>query len=79
MADPVLSTEQAYRAMCLYLEAYYDRDPNSLLALVHSDLSQSTSTDGRSADPAAWSDWMEAVTRVVASDMDEKPARPDGG
>jgi hypothetical protein len=57
-----LSVYDAYRAMLLFLEREY--------GLTHSDDlggllgSLQILDDGKPADPAAWSDWLEAVRQV---------------
>jgi hypothetical protein len=56
-----LSSEQAFRAMFLFLNAYYDRTQGkSELASVLSDI-QLDPDSGSPADPATWEDWLAAV------------------
>lgn len=60
-----LSARDAYRAMFLFLETYYDRsgsgelgDPLSGMAI---------NEDGQPMDPAAWGDWLAADSAVIES------------
>jgi hypothetical protein len=69
MEDRVLSSLQAYKAMFFYLENLYSL-PNS------DDLGEflggmSLLDDGKTADPAAWEDWEEAVQKAISSPDDE--------
>ena len=68
-ADNKLLTEkQAFRAMSQFLEQYYERAGGNVeLALVLSDIQMLP--DGRTADPAAWEDWLNAV-RIVLEEAD---------
>ncbi len=63
MTDP-LSIRQAYMAMFRFLESYYDRthadDVGALLGGMAID------EDGEPMDPAAWSDWLDAVRQTAA-------------
>ena len=49
----------AFRAMFRFLEAYNQRGGDDALAVVLSDLQ--LFWDGMPGDPAAWSDWLDAV------------------
>ncbi|MGE5397585.1 MAG: hypothetical protein ACM3MK_08670 [Chitinophagales bacterium] len=57
-----LTLEQAYRAMVVFLEGFYERtgsdDVGGLLGgMIILD-------DGETADPAAWNDWIDSVSKV---------------
>jgi hypothetical protein len=58
MSD-LLTEAQAYRAMYFFLEGYWKRTGSPDIAALLGELS--LLTDGRSADPAAVSDFREAV------------------
>jgi hypothetical protein len=61
MRRKMLTPEQAFRAMFIFLNAYYERtEGKSELAEVLSDI-QINSHDGLPMDPAAWGDWLAAV------------------
>ena len=61
MRRKMITPEQAFRAMFIFLNAYYERtEGKSELAEVLSDI-QINSHDGLSMDPAAWGDWLAAV------------------
>jgi len=59
-----LSPEQAFRAMQLFLERYYERGGGTGdLVAVLGDM-QSMCEDGMPADPAIWTDWLAAIDAV---------------
>ena len=61
MRRKMITPEQAFRAMFIFLNAYYERtEGKSELAEVLSDI-QINSHDGLPMDPAAWGDWLAAV------------------
>lgn len=60
-----LSDRQAFEAMVLFLEGFYERTQSDEVGGLLSDLM--ASADGETADPAAWSDWIECVQKVLAS------------
>ena len=67
-----LSPEQAFRAMFVFLSAYHDRTRGSSeLASVLSDI-QMNRSDGLTADPAAWDDWLTAVDAVCTEAKEGK-------
>jgi len=67
MQKKMLSPEQAFRAMFIFLNEYYDRTGGtSELGSVLSDI-QLNRPDGLPADPAAWDDWLAAVDAVNAA------------
>jgi len=64
MKETRLSPEDAFCAMCRFLQAYYDRSGQAGdLAGVLGDI-QPLRSDGLPADPAAWQDWLDAVKAV---------------
>ncbi len=66
MRKKMLSPEQAFRAMFVFLSEYYDRTGGSSeLGSVLSDI-QMIRADGLPADPAAWDDWLAAIDAAVA-------------
>ena len=68
-----LSAEQAFRAMFLYLNEFYQRtEGKAELGEVLGDI-QMNSKSGLPMDPAAWDDWL-AVVDVV---RDEAKAGAD--
>jgi hypothetical protein len=54
-----LTDEQAFRAMFRFLESYWSEFKTATLADVLSDLNPGE--QGRSSDPAMWSDWRKAI------------------
>ena len=65
-----LSTHQAFAAMQRYLTAYWERSgrPDDELALALSAMDRTVWRDGRTADPASWSDWLDAVCATLDAD-----------
>lgn len=57
-----LSTKDAYQAMFLFLEAHYDRTGSDELGALLGGLA--LDQDGQPMDPAAWTDWLNAVQEV---------------
>jgi hypothetical protein len=63
-ADQMLSAEQVFRAMFVFLQQYCERGGRKgELAAVLSDIQMMP--DGRPAGPAAWEDWLKAVQTVL--------------
>lgn len=58
-----LEVRDAYRAMLFFLENYYRRVPSDEIGALLGGLS--LADDGDPMDPAAWSDWLEAVQAVA--------------
>jgi hypothetical protein len=61
---PTLTTEQAYRAMFVFLEAYWEegrRTDENLAEL----LASMEEWHGETADRAMWSAWLKAVAAVT--------------
>ena len=64
MNNRILSAEQAFETMSRFLERYFERTgANCELAAVLSDIQ--AMPDGKPADPAAWEDWLDAVSAVL--------------
>jgi hypothetical protein len=64
MRKNLLSPEQAFNAMSVFLERYYERTGRSpelggLLGQLQ------LSGDGRPFDPAAWDDWLAAINKAT--------------
>jgi hypothetical protein len=68
----LVTPQQAFAAMALFLERFYKRcdDMQTLLA----DLS--IEADGEPLDPAAWDDWVAALEEVLRQSPHED--RSDG-
>jgi hypothetical protein len=65
MKKTLLSPEQAFNAMTVFLEEYYRRtEGKGELTAILGDI-QINRHDGRPMDPAAWSDWLAAINRVL--------------
>ena len=65
MKKRLLSSEQAFRAMFIFLYEYYERSGRSgELVDVLGDI-QVNATDGMPADPAAWDDWLAAINEAT--------------
>jgi hypothetical protein len=58
-----LSEQEAFRAMTLFLDHFYDQAGDDMETLT-ADIS--ISADGRTLDPAAWNDWMRCIQAVKA-------------
>ena len=58
-----LTVNEAYRAMFIFLEQYYERDgcQSDDIAVMLSGMAQTIWDDGGTNDPAQWSDWLKAV------------------
>jgi len=75
MKKKLLSSEQAFRAMFLFLCEYHKRTGGQAkIADVLGDV-QLNRTDGMPADPAAWDDWL-AVVDTVLTDRITAGAKP---
>ncbi len=67
MKKKLLSSEQAFRAMFVFLNEYYQRTGRKAeLGDVLGDI-QLNKGDGMPADPAAWNDWLSAINTVLAN------------
>jgi hypothetical protein len=66
MKKKLLSSEQAFRAMFVFLNEYHQRTAKKAeLGDVLGDI-QLNENDGMPADPAAWNDWLSAIKTVLA-------------
>jgi hypothetical protein len=59
-----LSPEQAFAAMSIFLDHYRERTRGGDLAALAGDI-QINDRDGCPFDPAAWSDWLDAVEEAL--------------
>ena len=60
-----LSTRQAFDAMCHFLEEYYKQTKSDDVGSLLGDLQIDASN--RTADPAAWNDWLKSVKAATES------------
>lgn len=71
-SHPQLTTLEAFDAMRLFVENYWERGGKGSdeLRLLLSAMNRDTAmwTDGGPADPAMWSDWLHAVGRVKSAE-----------
>lgn len=59
-----LNEKTAFVAMRYFLEAFYVRTSSDEIGALLGDLAPIG--DGKTADPAAWGDWMDAVNKALA-------------
>lgn len=59
-----MTQDEAYRAMLLFLEDYYQRTGADDIGALLGDLTLNSS--GESLDPATLDDWRDAVGKVLA-------------
>jgi hypothetical protein len=59
-----ITIDQAYLAMFYFLDALYQRTHSNDLGGFLGGFRKLN--DGKPADPAAWSDWIEAINRVLS-------------
>ena len=66
---PRLTVSEAFDAMRLFLEAFWERGSRSSegVGFLLSAMDGSMTRDGGPMDLAQWSDWLEAVGRVEAA------------
>jgi hypothetical protein len=57
-----MTEQEAFAAMKLFLEQYYERAGNDMETLI-ADIT--LESDGQPLDPAAWSDWMKCIRAVT--------------
>ena len=70
MKKQQLSPEQAFKAMSVFLEWYYERTGRQPeLGILLGDLQ--IASDGVPFDPAAWGDWLAAVGSVLDQSKNE--------
>lgn len=70
-----LTNEHAFKAMVTFLEGYYERTKSDDIGSLLGDLI--LLDDGRTADPAAWHDWLECVRSSMAKGGGLPPLRDD--
>jgi hypothetical protein len=58
-----LTIQQAFEAMQLFLEDYYERTRSDDVGALLGDLQGME--DGAPADPAAWQEWMACAKKVI--------------
>ncbi|CAG9267549.1 conserved hypothetical protein [Paraburkholderia unamae] len=73
MSEPKLTIEQAYRAMFYFLEHEYDLTKADELGGMLSSLSWEITGGHGPADPGAWQDWQEAVSKALAKSENASP------
>jgi len=61
-----LTLQEAYAAMYKYLEHEYEMTGSDEIGGMLG--SMSLLEDGSTADPAVWSDWMQAVEKILSGD-----------
>jgi hypothetical protein len=61
--DNFLTAVEAFRAMIIFLDRYYERGgcQSEDIAVLLSGISQTVWADGSTNDPAQWSDWLTAI------------------
>ncbi len=65
-----LTLQEAYAAMYKFLEHEYEMTGSDEIGGMLS--SMSFLDDGGTADPAVWSDWIQAAEKVISGDDDIK-------
>ncbi len=63
-----LTTKEAYAAMYAYLVELYERTHSDDLGGFLGGMS--LLSDGKTADPAAWPDWEEAIRKATSGELD---------
>lgn len=59
--------ELGYRAMIRFLEKYFETTGSDDVGALLGSMSTNVFSDGRSADPAMWEDWLDAVREVTSA------------
>jgi hypothetical protein len=57
-----LTEEEAFKAMVIFLERYYNETHSDDIGSLLSDLI--LLDDKKTADPAAWNDWINAINKT---------------
>ena len=70
MPDKNLTPEIAYLAMYEFFDELYQRTKSDHLGVLLG--SMSYLPEGRTADPATWSDWMRCVDKALTNDVDAR-------
>jgi hypothetical protein len=63
MEEAYLTTKQAYLATYEFLVRLYERTESDAVGSLLGDMS--FLVDGQTADPAAWTDWLACVKKVL--------------
>lgn len=58
-----LTSKQAFQAMVLFLEGFYEHTKSDDIGALLGDLQ--ILEDGNTVDPAAWEDWLKSIERVL--------------
>jgi hypothetical protein len=58
-----LNEEEAFKAMVIFLERYYNETHSDDIGSLLSDLIL-LNDNGKTADPAAWNDWLNAINKI---------------
>jgi hypothetical protein len=61
-----MDAKLAYKAMVRFLENYWKVGQEEEIAVLLSSMSLEIFQDGKPADPAMWSDWLQAIADVMA-------------
>lgn len=64
--DKCLSVYEAYAAMFVFLDAYWERGNRADEQIASLLSSMQLATDRRPFDPAQWEDWIDAINHVRA-------------
>lgn len=64
--DEKLTILEAYCAMRLFLDNYYNLTRSDDIGALLSDLILLNNDAQKSADPAAWKDWMVGVNKILS-------------
>lgn len=59
---------QAYKAMCCFLEKYYQNTSSDDVGSLLGDLQFLKS--GKTADPAVWQEWIDCINKVIKTDKE---------
>lgn len=73
-AQSQVSAAEAYRAMLLVLEYYFQVDSERAVGSILGDLTTSTWQEGVPTDPAAWDLWLDSI-RAVSPNSSSKRTR----
>jgi hypothetical protein len=60
-----LTEHQAFAAMVMFLEQFYERTDSDDIGGLLSDLV--INADSQTADPAAWQDWLNCIQQVTSA------------
>jgi hypothetical protein len=63
----IMSEQEAYEAMYAFLVELYERTQSNTLGSLLG--SMSLLPDGKTADPAIWSDWLRCVQRAKSKEV----------